>query len=383
MGKFGKKFLGKFLKLHIANITNKALWGTLAVLTFCAVVFPTNISATAQDDLNNVNAQINAVNKQLAQKQNEKASLENEIAMIDLQIEQINLQIDATQREINILTTQINDTNVQISKAEAELKVHQDQMSVYLREMYEDGQVSLVEQIAKSNTLSEFMNQHEYLSTIQAKIKETADKITALKSQLEARKKQLEEARVKTESLKAGQVAQQQAVAAQRAYKDSLRAQVAAQQAGLQGQLSNLHAKMAALSAQFGESIIGGGSSYPYGNPPPRGRIDTPDAYGYLIGECTSYAAWKRASMGRPVPRGMGNAKTWASAAAAKGLAVDRTPRAGDVIVMPYVGYYGHVGIVDAVYGNGTILISEYNWTPFSYSKRTINPYNYGALFIH
>jgi surface antigen len=330
-----------------------------------------------------VNSQINAVNGQLAQKQKEQASLENEIAMIDLQIEQINLQIDATQRQIDILTTQINDNNIQIAKAEAELKIQQDQMSVYLKEMYEDGQVSLVEQIAKSNTLSDFVDQHEYLSTIQLKIKDTADKITALKSQLEARKKQLEDAKAKSETLRASQVAQQQAVSAQRAYKDTLRAQAAAQAAGLQSKLNDLHAQMAALSASYGEAIIGGGSAYPYGNPPARGRIDTPDAYGYLIGECTSYVAWKRASIGRPVPRAMGNAKMWPGSARASGLAVDSYPRAGDVMVLPYVGYYGHVAFVEAVYGNGTVLISEYNWTPYSYSKRTVNPYNYGAVFIH
>jgi surface antigen len=52
-------------------------------------------------------------------------------------------------------------------------------------------------------------------------------------------------------------------------------------------------------------------------------------------------------------------------------------------MVFPYLGAYGHVAFVEAVYGNGTILISEYNWTPYSYSQRVVNPYNYGGVFIH
>jgi surface antigen len=355
----------------------------MILLIFAALISPTSIQVAAADDMASINQQINALNDKIAKNRSDKTSVENEIATIDAQVASINLQLQATQIQIDQLTAQINDTNYQIAKNEAELKVQQAQMSEYLKQMYEDGQVSMVEQIVKSNSFSDFIDQKEYLSTIQQKIKETADKIMAIKKELEVKKKDLEAKKVQADALKASQVAQQQAAVAQMAYKNQLLAQINAQGAGLQAQMNDLYARKAALSVTYGERISGGSSSYPYGNPPARGRIDTPDAYGYLIGECTSYAAWKRSSIGRPVPRAMGNANMWPASARANGLSVTSTPRPGDVMVFPYLGAYGHVAFVEAVYGNGTILISEYNWTPYSYSQRVVNPYNYGGVFIH
>jgi surface antigen len=386
VGKFGRNFISRFQKFDkfLRGLTSKkVLTAQVILLIFAALVAPAPIQIAAADDLASINAQINALNDKIAKNRSDKTSVENEIATIDAQVQSINLQLTATQIQIDQLTAQINDTNYQIAKNEADLKVQQNQMAVYLKEMYEDGQVSIVEQIAKSNSFSDFVDQKEYLSTIQSKIKETADKITAIKKELEAKKKDLEGKKAQADSLKASQVAQQQAAVAQMAYKNQLLAQINSQAAGLQAQMNDLYARKAALSVTYGERISTGSSSYPYGNPPARGRIDTPDAYGYLIGECTSYAAWKRASIGRPVPRAMGNANMWPASARANGMSVNSTPRPGDVMVFPYLGAYGHVAFVEAVYGNGTILISEYNWTPYSYSQRVVNPYNYGGVFIH
>jgi surface antigen len=53
-------------------------------------------------------------------------------------------------------------------------------------------------------------------------------------------------------------------------------------------------------------------------------------------------------------------------------------------MVFPYLGGYGHVAIVEAVNGDGTVAISEYNWVPYKYSFRAVvNPYNYSAVFIY
>lgn len=365
-------------KTHNKITRKRGIMGTLSLLM--ALTFPTAVLA---EDLNSLNSKINNVNNQIATKRNEKTTIENEIAIIDAQIQKVSLEIDATNSQINQLASAITETTNQITKAETDLKTEQEKMKEYLRVMYEQDQESMVELVIKSETFSDFVDQKEYLSSMQMQIKESADRIAALKKQLEEKKTQLEADKVKAEQLKANQVAQQQAVQAQKAYKDTLLAQANNALSGLQNQLGDLYAKKAAMSTSYGEGIYRGSSAYPFGNPPARNIIDTPDPWGYLIGECTSYAAWKRASVGRPVPRGLGNAKTWGTRASAMGYSVDSLPRVGDVIVMPYLGGYGHVAYVEAVYGNGTVLISEYNWVPFSFSTRVVNPYNYGAQFIH
>ena len=90
----------------------------------------------------------------------------------------------------------------------------------------------------------------------------------------------------------------------------------------------------------------------------------TPDTR-YPWGQCTWWAATRRADIRKPIP-GWGNAATWAGSAASAGYTVDGSPSAGSVIVFqPGVlgasADYGHVAMVEEVRGDGSILISESN----------------------
>ena len=79
-------------------------------------------------------------------------------------------------------------------------------------------------------------------------------------------------------------------------------------------------------------------------------------AGGYAYGNCTSYAYWKRAQLGRPIGANWGNAGTWAAYAQAAGYKVNKTPAPGAVIQD-----WGHVAIVDAILPNGDLQLSEMN----------------------
>ncbi len=85
-------------------------------------------------------------------------------------------------------------------------------------------------------------------------------------------------------------------------------------------------------------------------------------------GQCTWYAAWWRNTNPRsqgPLNWGAqvsGDAKNWANSARRAGLRVDRNPEVGSVFQTPYGSYYGHVGVVLAVNGDGSILVREMNY---------------------
>lgn len=92
-------------------------------------------------------------------------------------------------------------------------------------------------------------------------------------------------------------------------------------------------------------------------------------AYGY----CTYYVASRR-----NIPW-FGNAGTWLSGAKAAGFATGVTPQVGAIIVTSE-SRLGHVGIVEAVNYDGTITISEMNYSGFArITTRTI-PTSYGAI---
>lgn len=123
------------------------------------------------------------------------------------------------------------------------------------------------------------------------------------------------------------------------------------------------------------------GSAYPYATVPFPNSM--PDEWGMYKRQCVSYAAWKVASSGRNMPfwGGRGNASQWDDNARAAGIPVDSVPRVGDIAVS-HDGGYGHVSYVEAVYPDGTILVSQYNarWDG-RYSEERLS--TAGLVFIH
>ena len=93
-------------------------------------------------------------------------------------------------------------------------------------------------------------------------------------------------------------------------------------------------------------------------------------------GQCTWYAWWWRkndgASLGELPSGSLGNASGWARSLAAKGYRVDHTPQTGAVF-QTTSGYYGHVGVVTGINGDGSITVREMNYgRPYRVTESTI-----------
>lgn len=98
-----------------------------------------------------------------------------------------------------------------------------------------------------------------------------------------------------------------------------------------------------------------------------------PAGNGYDAGNCTWYAKSKRPDL----PNNLGNADTWASSAAAQGFETGSSPKVGAV------GQQGmHVVYVEKVHPNGTVSISEMNYTGFGVvSNRTVAASNFIYIY--
>lgn len=82
------------------------------------------------------------------------------------------------------------------------------------------------------------------------------------------------------------------------------------------------------------------------------------DSWGYYNRECTSFVAWRLHSRnGFEMPRAIGNAGSWGTWFAARGYAVNNSPAVGSIAESS-----GHVAWVEAVHGDGTVTIEEYNY---------------------
>ncbi len=84
----------------------------------------------------------------------------------------------------------------------------------------------------------------------------------------------------------------------------------------------------------------------------------------YAYGNCTWYSYERRLKLGRPIGGLWGNATSWASSATSNGFAVNKTPAPG--AIFQNHGGYGHVGIVEKVYPNGDIYVTEMNYQGYN-----------------
>jgi surface antigen len=93
----------------------------------------------------------------------------------------------------------------------------------------------------------------------------------------------------------------------------------------------------------------------------------------YTPGYCTWYAKNRRPDL----PNRLGNASAWVSSAAAQGFATGSTPQAGAI------GQQGnHVVYVEAVNGDGTVTVSEMNYSGlYVISSRTVAASNFMYIY--
>lgn len=100
---------------------------------------------------------------------------------------------------------------------------------------------------------------------------------------------------------------------------------------------------------------------------------------GYDYGWCTWHVANRRIQIGRPLPTNLGNAISWYYLAQRAGLPVGTQPQAGAVIWHANLGGLGHVGFVEKINEDGSMLVSDMNYPTWGRATfRTVPPGEFG-----
>ncbi|WP_303263098.1 autolysin/adhesin Aaa [Staphylococcus aureus] len=105
----------------------------------------------------------------------------------------------------------------------------------------------------------------------------------------------------------------------------------------------------------------------------------------YTWAQCTYHVFNRRAEIGKGISTYWWNANNWDNAAAADGYTIDNRPTVGS-IAQTDVGYYGHVMFVERVNNDGSILVSEMNYSaaPGILTYRTVPAYQVNNYrYIH
>jgi peptidoglycan DL-endopeptidase CwlO len=327
----------------------------------------------------NYQKKIDALRAQNAETKQDVGELEDEATSLEDKINRLQARINSIQAQINDNEEKIADLKVQIRKAEKELQEQRNLLGENIRTMYLEGQISTLEMLASSKDLSEFVDKEQYRTAVQNKIKVTLDKINELKHELNDKKEGIEKRLSEQKNLRTE-------LAAKRAENHSLLSLNESEQAQLDAQIRHRNKKIEELKRLQaienmrlfggGEGTIGGGG-YPWGNArcihngsvsgycpnydwAVNGSVWNPNTGGYGYRNCTDWVSFRVRSTGRFAPGGLGNANTWDDRAPSYGFKVSGTPKAGAAAVSNG-GFYGHVMYVEAVNGDGTIVISDYN----------------------
>jgi surface antigen len=331
-------------------------------------------------------AAINALKAQNSQNQDAANQLQVQAVSYQDAVDKLQAQINALQASINANKAKQLDLQSQITAAEAELAKQKKILGENIKQMYLEGQISTLEMLASSKDLSQFIDKQQYRTSVQNKITDTLDKITALRHQLAAQKDEVDKLLKDQQTMQATLAGQQGQQTDLLNYTESQKGQYDQAIKSNNSQISALRAQQIAANSRFSSGAAGTGPACGGGYPARWCEITQDSAYddwGMFNRECVSYTAFKVAASGRHMPYwgGVGNANQWDDNARAAGIPVDGSPRAGDVAISNS-GAYGHAMYVESVNSNGTINISQYNVNlNGTYSTNTINV---GSLvFIH
>lgn len=310
------------------------------------------------------------------------------------EISRLQGEIDAVRGQIRLNEVKRDEIQSKIKIAEEELEKQKVLLGQNIKAIYVEGQTSTVVMLASSKDLSEFLDKQQYRETIQQKIKDTLDKINALKAQLKEQKSQIEQLlsdqQHMNEQLGTSQAEQSRLLAFTEEQKNQYTAQIRSNNSAI----ANLRAQQAALYAAYarrnGVRSYGVGEAGNGGYPSvwASAAQDTlVDDWGLYNRECVSYVAWKITNNGGHVPYGLGNAADWVWRAERNQIPTGSTPKVGSAIVWESgdgLGQLGHVAYVEAVNGDGSVEVSQYNVVHGQFSRMRVPAYDVAHLsFIY
>jgi len=345
--------------------------------------------------------------EQISELQNQNSSYQSRVNELTAEaasyqdaINQLEAQINALQQAITANQQAAAQLEREIKAKEAELEHQRDVLGQSIKAMYLEGQISTLEILAASRDISDFVNKQVARNAVQNKIKTLVDEITQLKLDLEQKHRELQ-TRIQE------QQSQQNELNVTRAEQARLLSYTVSQKRDYNTKINSNKNQIAELYRQqalenirrFGGSggQLGGGG-YPWGYAPCKwtgavegycpnydwavgGSVYNWQNSGYGYRNCTDWVAWRVKTAGGYVPSGLGNARQWDDRAPSYGFSVSSSPRKGAAAVSNY-GYYGHVMYVEAVNGDGSITVSDYNRAGTGkYDINVINPS--GLTFVY
>jgi surface antigen/peptidoglycan hydrolase CwlO-like protein len=399
----------KFTRLFQSRKKFIALVTAGILLISGSITYTLRASAATCSSASDCQQQINSLNNQTSQSQQSVSALQSQaisyqstISQLQSQIDTINSQIAANQEKQASLQQQMQAAQTQLTQQKAILGAD-------IKAMYVDGQMSTVEELATSKSLSDFVDADTYRSAVQGEVQSTLTQITTLENQVKSQQTQISQLLQTQQSQQTQLNAAEGQQAQLLSYNESQQTQYNQQIASANANIAQLQASLSTLndagtSTVISSGVCGGGYPAKAVNP-----YNPGDGFGPYWGcnyaqdgsednwhmenrECVSYTAYKAFTLYGVSTSNWGDAYQWITAAESHGYLVNQTPAVGAIAIRDIdysePGDVGHAMYVVAVNGSDSITVDEYNehyngqfderqFAPSSYASRG------GLYYIH
>lgn len=368
--------------------TIKSLDWKRARLFLMVVALAGLVSLGAVTHADQFDAQIQALQDQNSKTQGIVNGLQAQASSYQDAINILQGQISALQAALAANEAEQASLQQQITDAQNKITEQKKLLGEVIKAMYIDGQMSTIEELATSKSLSDYVDQEENRTAVQNKVDDLIKQIANLEVQLQSQKDQLDIV-VKTQQQQDAQLASDQAQQQSLlSYNEGQQAAYNSQIQSNQQQISILRAQQAAANRRLGGSDSAGDPGH--GGYPAKWDYPVPqdsliDSWGMFNRECVSYTAWKVYQTYGYMPYwgGSGNANQWPGDARAAGIPTGSTPRVHSVAIS-MAGAFGHAMWVESINPDGTINVSQYNkYLTGTYSESYgLNPSSFVYIYF-
>ena len=220
-----KKFILSFFSIG-HKVTRQRFVSSLIFCFFLFFIFQSSVTAPIffqskeaealydeertqlENELDVVEKQIAEYEKLIVTTKQEKETLQNKINELKSKASKLGLQIKSTNLNLEYLNVMIDETTTSIIKTTDKVDATKENLVNSLQSFYQLKQVSLLEILLGSGTISEFFDYSNALNNIQEKIQESIVELGALKSTLDKQNQTLGSDKDETQNLLAMQLLQ-------------------------------------------------------------------------------------------------------------------------------------------------------------------------------
>ncbi len=197
--KTGFYFLNAVFGFSFLNFNLKKFIVIFLFLTFPFLAFATSGEELRQQieakqaEIQKLEQQIAAYKEEIKNKKAQEATLSKQISYMESQIKRLETEIKLIQTKISATSLTIEELGSEITARSSDIVKQKSNLSEAIRTIYELDQEPPFYLVLKNDNFSDFLNQVQFVQSLQQNIKTKLDDIKELKSQLEIKKTDFEE----------------------------------------------------------------------------------------------------------------------------------------------------------------------------------------------